>query len=32
MSKAVTQAPWLIFLALLLIFALAPFEWMVVCC
>jgi len=30
MSKAVTQAPWLIFLALLLIFALAPFEWMVV--
>ena len=30
MSRALKQAPWLIFLALLLIFALAPFEWMVV--
>jgi multiple sugar transport system permease protein len=29
-SKALSQAPWLMFLALLLIFALAPFEWMVV--
>jgi multiple sugar transport system permease protein len=30
MKKALKQALWLIFLALLLIFALAPFEWMLV--
>jgi len=29
-SRALQQAPWLIFLALLLVFSLAPFEWMLV--
>ncbi len=30
MIRALRQAPWLIFLALLLVFTLAPFEWMLV--
>jgi multiple sugar transport system permease protein len=30
MTRSIKQAPWLVLLALLLVFSLAPFEWMLV--